>query len=648
MITKDGINWFDEHDADEAFSSLNPRNNNNSNIKNANNGKEGFQQRSTDDFRKPHGMNSHVGTSPTYQRVGGNGWGSTFRNPFQTSSTDDFKRPHGMPVGMEDKAPPPREIDPRAFKAPFQTSSTDDFKRSRDTGTSEFAPQQPMYQEMNREQQQSPPPMASPTHDILNTTPRPGYQNSVGRDSYESTQSPKVFSDAEIISDVTATSATQQPMRNTANEGVYEPPIIDHRCTNDANNNNDANALHQMNTVVNENTINAAAQQYHDKTTPPSWFGSNSRAPPVNNNQVITNSPPPPPNQVHTPPPTRQTQSTSRQVAPGTAVKHEHDLEQWDKKLEVAVQTTSKTLLRLPKFPTNKDPVGVSNEHPNLSLRVLVIMFATLSTRYLHLYQGHSPILASSAITLLVSTCFDKRFGQVALCGSFAGMCGGHLVPNLSMAMVLGGLTSLCYETLVGINNLCLGIGGRLGATAFLATSILAKYSSIGGVGRKLRRGMWGKKGPSSIVVSMILFHILGSVSTIFLRECSDDSAVADPVRSSSVVGLVGSLFIKDPMSLLALYGGSFVGMALPSRLMHGNAPKRPTAAQSQTALALFTSFAGAGAIAGLIHAFTIHSGYWNGGWGGKAGLCAFAGCWVYRGIASTLQFATQRHVTPV
>jgi len=223
-------------------------------------------------------------------------------------------------------------------------------------------------------------------------------------------------------------------------------------------------------------------------------------------------------------------------------------------------------------------------------------------------------------------------------------MCGGHITPNLSMAVALGGVTSICYELLIHINNLCLGIGGRLGSTSFLATSILAKYQGVSIIGRKLRRGLWKNgAGPSNILITMIFYSVIGSLATIYLRECSDDSAAAEPLRASSVVGIMGSLFLKDPTAVLALYGGTMVGMSLPSRLMHGNAPGQATVNQPQTALSLLASFTGAGAISGLIHAITIHYGYWNGGWGGKAGLCAFAGCWAYRGIGSIYQFIQKR-----
>ncbi len=296
------------------------------------------------------------------------------------------------------------------------------------------------------------------------------------------------------------------------------------------------------------------------------------------------------------------------------------------------------------KWPLIRDPPGVSSDFPLLMTRIVVTVISTIATWYLHCINTYSPVLASSAIALLVSTCLDRRLGQAAICGSFAGMCGGHMVPQVSSAVLLGALTSASYEVLIHVNNLCLGIGGRLGATAFLATSIFAKYRGVSSVGRKMRRGLWKSgTGPSSILVTMIMYHVIGSLATIYLRESSDDSAAADPIRASSVVGLLGSLYLKDPSAILALYGGSFVGMSLPSRLMHGNAPGQAKTNQPQTALSLFTSFAGAGAISGLIHAITIHSGYWNGGWGGKAGLCAFAGCWAYRGIRNAVEFITKQ-----
>ena len=324
----------------------------------------------------------------------------------------------------------------------------------------------------------------------------------------------------------------------------------------------------------------------------------------------------------------------------------EHDLRSWDEKLETSESLSPRTLLRVAlRWPMMRDPPGDDGpEFPALAARATATALSVLSTRYLHLFCGNSPVLAACVTTLLVSTCIDRRLGRAALCGSLAGMSGGHLTPDLSAAVALAGLTSIAYELSINTGNACRGVGGRLDAAAFLATSALAKYQGVRCVGRKQRRGLWRSgAGPSSILASMILYHMLGAVATILLRESSDDSAAADPVRASSVVGLLGSLFLRDPTAVLALYGGSFVGMSLPSRLMHGYVVAPGSNARSvvrpQGPLSLLGSFAGAGALAGLFHAMTIRHGYWNGGWGGKAGLCAFAGCWVYRGFGNAFDF---------
>jgi hypothetical protein len=214
-----------------------------------------------------------------------------------------------------------------------------------------------------------------------------------------------------------------------------------------------------------------------------------------------------------------------------------------------------------------RDPPGDDGpEFPALTARATATTLSVLSTRYLHLFCGNLPVLAACATTLLVSTCIDRRLGRAALCGSLAGMSGGHLTPDLSTAVALAGLTSIAYELSINTGNACCGVGGRLGAAAFLAMSTLAKYQGVRCVGRKLQRGLWRSgAGPSSILASMILYHMLGAVATILLRESSDDSAAADPVRASSVIGLLGSLFLRDPTAVLALYGGLFVGMSLPS-----------------------------------------------------------------------------------
>ncbi len=254
--------------------------------------------------------------------------------------------------------------------------------------------------------------------------------------------------------------------------------------------------------------------------------------------------------------------------------------------------------------------------------------------------------MASAATTLICSMCFDKRLGQAAFCGSFAGMSSVNVIPTATLALALGGVTSVLFEALIHYRNAYLGVGGRLGATAFLATSIIAALTHLStGVNVNVN-AMSSLNANLSLlltptVVTMALWHAVGSVATIVLREASDDSAAADPVRASAVIGLIGALVLQDKTAALAVYGGSFVGMSLPSRLMHGILPsmKKKKMKSAPSVASLLSAFAVAGALGGIVHGLTIELGFWPGGWGGKAGSCAFVGCLIYRAISKISSF---------
>lgn len=128
------------------------------------------------------------------------------------------------------------------------------------------------------------------------------------------------------------------------------------------------------------------------------------------------------------------------------------------------------------------------------------------------------------------------------------------------------------------------------------------------------------------------MWHAIGSVATIVLREMSDDSAAADPVRASAVVGLTGALLLHDKTVALAVYGGSFTGMALPSKLR-----SMTPSSTLNNVISLLLTFAVAGAFGGIVHGATIDWKILAGGWGGKAGFCAFVGCMVYRLLSGLL-----------
>ncbi|KAL3774006.1 hypothetical protein ACHAW5_004856 [Stephanodiscus triporus] len=421
--------------------------------------------------------------------------------------------------------------------------------------------------------------------------------------------------------------------RTNAEVTDYVPPWRDHQ----QHQRQRQRRQEEETTVSGDRRATATTPENKDATTPlPSFARSVARAP--NSGAGLEGAVPPPPSRASAAPMMPPTSSS----------------------LPNAADSGTPLLLRGVRWPLVRDPPGTSIEYPLSYVRTIVAFLSTVSTWHIHSTNAHSPVLAASVTTMIVSTCLDRRLGDAALCGSLAGMSGTRLVPDLATAATLGALSSMAYEasTRVFVRRrpsaaAGVGVGGAAGAAAFLATSVLAWHRGIGIVSvttrrAALRRGVtrWGVSVGSgaaaagsrgglpplgdTILPSMVLYHVLGAVVTICLRECSDDSGAADPARASSVVGLLGSLFLRggDATAILALYGGSFVGMSLPSRLMHGNVPGRD---------------AGAGALAGLFHAMTMRYGVLERRVGGKAGLCAFAGCWAYRGFGNAVDFVRSR-----
>lgn len=294
---------------------------------------------------------------------------------------------------------------------------------------------------------------------------------------------------------------------------------------------------------------------------------------------------------------------------------------------------------------TASDPQGTSPDYKLAMQRVGITIASCYYTWYAQ--KQYTNVLASSAFSVLCTMVFDKRLGNALFCGTFAGMCSKAVIPSWNLALTLGVVTSILYEYMIHYRNKFAGLGGRLGLTAFLATSIVALASGTGtGVVFAVDAVSW-KALKKSTILPMALWHAVGAVATIILREKSDDQRSADPVRASAVVGLTGALLLQDKAAALAVYGGSFVGMAAPARLMYGlprkkgkgNANANVNATATPGPIQVWTAFALAAALGGVVHGATIDWGFWPGGWGGKAGTCAFVGCVLYRTLA-TIVFA--------
>ena len=271
--------------------------------------------------------------------------------------------------------------------------------------------------------------------------------------------------------------------------------------------------------------------------------------------------------------------------------------------------------------------------------RISVTVAGTYLTWLLQ-QQGYTNVMASSALTLIccmLST--NASLCQGAFCGTFAGMASKTIIPSWYSALGLGLLTSSLYEVLIESKNKFVGVGGRLGATAFIASLIIAftigtptglslSLSSLPSFNVIMNHLVQNK----DVILSMSFWHAVGSIGTILCRENGDDTTAKSPVRASAVIGLMGALFLtKNKSAALAVYGGSFIGMSAPPRLVHGILPGQDSKAIST--VRLLSAFAIAGALGGMVHGLTIGLGWFNGGWGGKAGFCAFLGCLLYRGV---------------
>lgn len=129
------------------------------------------------------------------------------------------------------------------------------------------------------------------------------------------------------------------------------------------------------------------------------------------------------------------------------------------------------------------------------------------------------------------------------MAGTFTGMSSPALFPSAQWALGAGVLTSLLYESLIHARDTALGLGGRLGAIAFIAVNAIALLQGINGVPAAALA--WPRLGPAAFhlgtPMSVTLgFTALGALMTIALREASDDQPVADPVRAAAVTGAYG------------------------------------------------------------------------------------------------------------
>ncbi|KAL3930436.1 MAG: hypothetical protein SGBAC_011767 [Bacillariaceae sp.] len=294
-------------------------------------------------------------------------------------------------------------------------------------------------------------------------------------------------------------------------------------------------------------------------------------------------------------------------------------------------------------------------DFPQTKTRFAATILATLFTWHGIVAHQMNPVLSSAASTLVI-TMWSPGLGQAAWCGSFAGMTstGTYLSTGL-----IGLLNAVLFEIVIHRENKWLGLGGRLGMVAFIASNIIADAfrSPHAMLLVPMSVGQWYKVFLQSPWQLCMACAAIGSVATILLREFAEnapnvDNDLRDPIRAAAVIGLIASLlqgmgfggYKLDNFGSLLMYGGAFAGTSLPSRLLTGvipgekyNDPAKQKRKDSG-AFGIIVGYAVAGALGGLIHALTIPLNWWTGGiWGGKAGACAFGGVCLFRGLEKVL-----------
>jgi hypothetical protein len=187
---------------------------------------------------------------------------------------------------------------------------------------------------------------------------------------------------------------------------------------------------------------------------------------------------------------------------------------------------------------------------------ILVVVIGALATFYLA-KAGMSAVLASSLIGIVGSWLF-KRYEIEIFTGSFVGMSSVIFFTD-SGIIIASLIASIAY--LMG-KNVFVGIGGKLGSSAFIGTLLVALF--VGVDVWNLDIAMINTSLPLWFVVITLLFSALASVATSQLAQRYFKGSV---VLGSSVVGILGyiiSLSIGTFSGLFAgtIFAASFAGMS--------------------------------------------------------------------------------------
>ena len=206
---------------------------------------------------------------------------------------------------------------------------------------------------------------------------------------------------------------------------------------------------------------------------------------------------------------------------------------------------------------------------------------------------GLSPIVAAALVGIISVVVAPDR-AVPAYCGAFVGMTSPTLFPAYWYAVLAAGVAALVYVVAYPSFH---GVGGKLGTTAFVGTTLTVLVT--GGTFHS------GQLPDAGVSIRVVAYSIVGAMVTYAIQAELGRSAVL----ASGLVGAAGGttipIVLPDGADVIAagVFAASFAGMSDPRRI---------------------STVAWIGLTGLLVGLTVVFSAPYIGGSGGKLGTIAF------------------------
>lgn len=206
------------------------------------------------------------------------------------------------------------------------------------------------------------------------------------------------------------------------------------------------------------------------------------------------------------------------------------------------------------KYESNSCVLSIGKQQFQI---VLIVITSTLITFFLNHSTELGSVVASTLVGLVGAIILPKHEIPI-YCGSFVGMSAMNILGSLPAVLLSSAIAGLL---LAGTQGLYTGFGGKLGACAFLGTTVGTLVTN---------QFIWVDSTIVGTFHPLIpVFFIAGTIGTLWIQNTIKRSAVI----SSAIIGIAGGLILPpifpDNGLLYAtvLYCGTFIGMSSLNKL---------------------------------------------------------------------------------